>query len=369
MYRAWAEINLDNLAYNMREIKNFVGVECMAIVKAEAYGHGATEISKILLENGADSLGVATCDEGIRLRNDGINADILIMAHSPKARFAEIVEKGLMQTMSDLQMAKDLSKVAQQMQKTASVHIKIDTGMNRIGFKPTDKTIEEIKEIAKLPFLKIEGIFSHLAMAEDKDKSFSYEQHKKLMYIAEKFDYKTHLCNSGGILNNTDLYLDMVRPGLILYGMHPSPDTDRAIDLKPVMALKARISHISTVEAGETVGYDRTFKAERPTRTGTIIIGYADGYPSALSNKGQVIVGNGYAPIIGQICMDQMMIDITDIENVQIEDEVILFGKRGDLELKAEDVALLSECKSREIISMSNVGKRVPRVYIKSTII
>ena len=382
MLRSWIEINLDHVSHNIKELRKFVDshVSIMAVVKAEGYGHGAAEVSKVLIKNGADALGVATCDEGISLRksginsginsgiDSGINSDILIMAHSPAQRYEEIISHNLKQTVSSLQMAKEISKAAQKLQKTASLHIKIDTGMSRIGFKPTSQTIEDIMEISHLPFISIDGVFSHLAMSETSDTSFSYEQSKKYQYITDSLkqkglaNFKMHLCNSGGILNNTDLHFDMIRPGAILYGLYPTPETNKALNLKPVMSLKSRISHLSDIEPGESVGYDRTFFAKRKTRVATIIIGYADGYPSSLSNKGKVIVGSGYAPIIGQICMDQMMIDVTDIKNVQENDEVILLGKKGDLEITAEHIMSLVKIKIREISCI--IGKRVPRVYI-----
>jgi alanine racemase len=267
-------------------------------------------------------------------------------------------------------MAQELSKAAQSAQKQAEVHIKIDSGMNRIGFKPTDESAEAILEISRLPNLTVTGVFSHLAMSESRDTSLSYQQYEKYKYVtdalkAKGLDFVMHMCNSGGILNNPYLHLDMVRPGIILYGSYPSEETKKLLDLKPAMTLKAKISHTGEIEAGESVGYDRTFYTKRKTRVGTIILGYADGYPSALSNKGSVIAGNGYAPIIGQICMDQMMIDITDMPDVNEEDEVILFGKKGGLEIKIEQLSLLSETKHREILCLTNLGKRVPRVYIK----
>ena len=371
--RAWAEINLDYLAHNIREVKKFLGgnVKIMAVVKAEGYGLGSVHVSEVFLQNGADALGVATCDEGFKLRKSGIKSEILIMAHSPAGMFAEIVENDLTQAVSSLKMAAELSEAAGQLGKAANIHIKIDTGMNRIGFKPTRESIDEIIEITRLPFLSVNGVYSHLAMSESSDKSFTYKQYDKFVYVTDALkqrgftDFKTHLCNSGGVLNNTDLHLDMIRPGIILYGIYPSAETSTPLDLKPAMSLKARISHLSIVEAGESVGYDRTFYTKRKTKVATLIIGYADGYPSALSNKASVIVGSGYAPVIGQVCMDQMMIDVTDIPDVKEEDEVILYGKKGDLEIKVEQLAPLCKTKYREILCITNIGKRIPRVYIK----
>ena len=373
MLRTWAEINLDHIAHNMKELRNFLGghINIMAVVKAESYGHGAFEAAQVLLENGADVLGVATCDEGIKLRQAGISAKIIVLAHSPKERFPEILENDLAQTVSSLDAARELSAAAQAKQKTAHLHIKIDTGMIRIGFKPTEESVDEIMEISRLPMISIDSVFSHLAMSESLDKSFSEEQFTRYQYVIDALkqkgleNFKTHMCNSGGVLNNPNMHLDMVRPGLILYGTYPSNEIPKPLNLKPAMTLKSKISHLGVVDENESVGYDRTFYTDRKTLVATIVIGYADGYPSSLSNKASVIAGNGYAPIIGQICMDQMMVDVTDMPEVKVGDEVILFGKKNDLEITLEQLSPLCATKTREILCLSNLGKRIPRVYIK----
>lgn len=374
MHRAWAEVNLDNVAHNTGEVRRLVGRDkkILAVVKAEGYGHGSVEVSRAMLESGADALGIATCDEGIKLRESGIIADILVMAHSPEERFREVIDAGLVQTVSNPHMARALSDAAVSLGKIAEIHVKIDSGMRRIGFKPTMETVDDIIGISRLPSVKLSGVFSHLAMSESADKAFSYAQNEKFMFVVNALrekgftDFITHLCNSGGILGYPDLHCDMVRPGIILYGVYPSAETEKHLDLKPVMSIKARISHISMAETGESVGYDRTFFAKRPTKVGTIIIGYADGYPSVLSNKSRVIAGETYAPVIGQICMDQMMIDLTDAENVKEGDEVILLGKKGGLEIPAEELAKLSGSKIREVLCISNIRQRIPRVYTRS---
>ncbi|MCL1999654.1 MAG: alanine racemase [Turicibacter sp.] len=368
---AWARIDLENIRHNIREIQGFVGdkIDILTVVKADAYGHGAVEISRALQECGVKNFGVATCDEALELRNGGIGGNILILAHSLSERFYEIVEHDIMQTVSALKAAVELSSIGAKLQKTVGIHIKIDTGMGRIGFYPDDDAIKAIMEISRLPNVKIRGIFSHLAMAESFDKSFSNEQFAKYTNIVSKLqnagltDFKSHICNSGGILNNTEMHLDMVRPGLILYGIYPSKEVPTPLKLKPAMNLTARICHINHIKTGESAGYDRTFFAKRDTQIAVINLGYADGYPSALSNKSHVIINGSYAPIIGQVCMDQTMIDVTDIAAKE-GDEVILFGKQDNLEIKAEDVAALSESKSREILCMSNIGKRVAKIYV-----
>lgn len=374
--RAWAEINLDNIAHNTRQIKNFIGnnTDILAIVKAEAYGHGLIETSKVIVNSGATSLGVATYEEGITLRNNGISVDILILGYTPKQRLVDVINNNLIQTVFNKDMARDISKESKKLNKTAQIHIKIDTGMSRLGFKSNHTTIEDVLYISKLPNISITGIYTHLAMSESSDKSFTYEQYHQFQYITNRLkeeglsNFKEHICNSGGILNNIDLHMDLVRPGLILYGLSPSLEVDTSkLNLKPALSLKTRISNLKTLSKGVSVGYDRTFFTKRETIVATVPIGYADGYPRALSNKGKVIIGNSYAPIIGNVCMDQMMIDVTDIKDIKMDDEVLLIGKKGDMEISADKIAELVGSISREV--MCNIGKRVPRVYIKNNTI
>lgn len=374
MHQAWAEINLNNITYNLNELKQFLDDKTgiMAMIKANAYGHGAVEIAKVLQNNGVKSFGVATCDEGILLRNNGISLPIMIIANSLRERFGDIVDHGLTQTVSDINTAVEISQTAQKKNKQTTIEIMIDTGMGRLGFEPNLESVNTIIEISKLPFITISGVYSHLAMAESLDTNFSKEQFAKFLLVANALkekgftDFTSHICGSGGILNNIEMHLDMVRPGIIIYGIYPSPETARHIDLKPSMSLKAKISHIAHIKKGDSIGYERAFVAPRDTVAAILNIGYADGYPSALTNKGKVIVGGEFAPVVGQICMDQTIIDITDIKNVAVEDTVILFGKQGDRQITAEEVAELSESKSREILAMSNIGPRIPRVYIGS---
>ena len=374
----WAEVSLKNIAHNMNEIRKFVPshVKIMGIVKADAFAHGAIEISKTILKSGANNLGVATIDEAIVLRENGITADIMLIAAVLKTRLCDVVKYDLTPTISNLDMAKALSEEAKQAGKTAKIEILIDTGMGRLGFEPTDKSVDEILLISKLPNIKISGVYTHLAQGESEDKTYTLSQHTKYMQVVDGLKAKgftgflAHISNSGGILNNQgiltdiDMFKDMVRPGLIIYGIHPSPDTPSYFELRPAMSVKARITHIQDLPEGVSVSYERTYYTKRPTRAATLAVGYADGYPSLLSNKGKAIVGDKIAPIIGSICMDMMMLDITGIDGVNVGDEVILFGKKGDLEVSAEEIAILGEAKSREIIAMSIIGKRIPRVYV-----
>jgi len=370
MFRAWLEIDLEAVAHNLLAVRRIVGagVGICAVVKADAYGHGAVECAKVLLQNGADSLGVATCDEGIELQKNGINGKIAVLAHSPTDRFPEIIDASLSQTLSSLEAAKELSNAASNKKQTAAVHIKIDTGMRRIGFEPTTESIKKIMEISRLPFISIEGVSSHFAMGENPDNSFTYEQHKRYMFVVNALkekglSFSTHICNSGGVVNYPAMHMDFVRPGAILYGLKIFED-DVGIGLKPAMTLKAQICHIAQIKAGESVGYDRTFVAKRDTVVGTIVIGYADGYVSSLSNKSRIIAGKKYAPVLGRVCMDQMMVDLTDIDGIKEGSEVTLLGKKGDLEITANELADLGNVKIREVVCMLGNAKRVPRVYL-----
>jgi len=370
--RVIAEINLDNIAHNIREIKKALNenIKLLTVVKADAYGHGAVEVSKVALYNGSDWLGVAICDEGIFLRENNIHVPILILGYTPASKIDEVVKNNLTQTVFSLNMAKILSNSAVKLNKTANIHIKIDTGMGRIGFLPTDENIEEIIKISKLPNIKITGIFTHFSTADQADKTFTYKQYDKFKYVVNKIkafgikDIICHAANSACILEVRDTMLDMVRAGIITYGMLPSNEVKKNIDLKPAMSLKTHISYIKTVGENVSIGYGRTYFTNKITKIATVPVGYADGYSRILSNKARVIVNGQYANVIGNICMDQFMIDVTDIENVNIDDEVVLMGNQKDASITAEELASLEQTINYEVVC--NVGKRVPRVYIKN---
>jgi len=370
--RVIAEINLDNIAHNIREIKKTLNnnTKLLTVVKADAYGHGAVEVSKVALYNGSDWLGVAICDEAISLRENNINVPILILGYTPKYKIDEVVKNDLTQTVFSFEMAKILSNSAVKLNKIANIHIKIDTGMGRIGFLPTDENIGEIIKISKLPNIKITGIFTHFSTADQADKTFTYKQYDKFKYVVNKIksfgikDIICHAANSACILEIKDVMLDMVRAGIITYGMLPSNEVKKTIDLKPAMSLKTHISYIKTVEKNVSIGYGRTYFTNKITKIATVPVGYADGYSRILSNKARVIVNGQYASVIGNICMDQFMIDVTDVENINIDDEVVLIGSQKDASITAEELASLEQTINYEVVC--NVGKRVPRVYIKN---
>ena len=365
--RTWAEVCLKSLAHNISEIKKLTKTEVMAIIKADGYGHGAVQIADTLLNNGADCLGIATVDEGLELRRAGITKDILVLSLTSELRFREVLSHNLLQTVAGFEMAKKLSDVAVEMGITARIHIKIDTGMGRVGLRPNDCSIDEILKIKDLDRISVEGIYTHLAASDAQDKSFTYEQHKKFLHIlsglkAKGFTgYKEHICNSAGTLSFPELYMDMVRPGLMLYGAYPSEHVTKSIELKPVIGFKTRVTYVKYLEEGESVGYSRTYFVKRKTLVATLPVGYADGYSRGLSNKGRVIVNGQFAPVIGRVCMDQMMIDITDIDGVNVGDEVVLMGTQKEKTISADEIASLRDTITWEVFC--NIGKRVPRIY------
>lgn len=373
MNRAWAEVNLDAIAHNVRAIKALLEpkTRLLGVVKADGYGHGFREVAKTLLQNGADALGVATIDEAMQLRARKIEAPILILGHTPDNRAQDLVEHEITPTVFNFSLAKAVSDVAVKTGKQAKIHISLDTGMSRIGFNTTDDDVETILSIHKLPHVEIEGMFTHFAKADEKDRSYTDMQFARFMDMAGRLEERglvipiKHVCNSAGVMEFPEYQLDMVRPGIILYGHYPSEDVDKSkLDLIPAMELKAVITHLNTKEKGVKVSYGGTYQTYKDfTKIATIPIGYADGYLRNLSNNADMIAGGRRVPVIGRICMDQCMIDVTSVNNINVGDEVIIFGKRGDEEITVTELAALMGTINYEILCV--IGKRIPRVYLK----
>lgn len=368
----WAEINLDNLAHNIKEVKRNINKNTliMAVVKANAYGHGAIEVSKVFLENGGDRLAVATLSEAMELRLNEIDAPILILGYTPKSQYARILKYNLIPTIYSYEFAKALSEEAIKLGIVGKIHIKIDSGLGRIGFLPGDETISEIIRISKLPNIEIEGIFTHFAKADEMDKVYTRLQYNRFIDIVNKLEDKgvyipiKHASNSAAIIDMPEYNLNMVRAGIMLYGLYPSNKVNKNnIKLKPAMTLKAKISNIKEVSEGTGISYGQIFVTKRKSKIATIPIGYADGLTRLLTLKGEAFVNGQTVPIIGRICMDQCMLDVTDIENVKIEDEVILFGD-GKTGPHIDEVANKLNTINYEILCM--IGRRVPRVYTKN---
>jgi len=372
--RAWAEIDLDNIAHNVREVRRLAGkrTDIIAVVKADAYGHGTLETVKTLLDNGVTRLAVSMLDEAIQLRKIGIDVPILVLNHTDFRRLGEVLEYGITQTVYSHEMAKALSEEALRHGTKARVHIKIDTGMTRVGFKPGYSAVKDVVAIMKLDGIIIEGIFTHFAVADTKDRSYTQRQFELFMSIIEELNRIgvlipiRHVSNSAAIMQYPEMTLEAVRPGIILYGIYPSKEVDRSvIDLKPAMSLKANVIHVKDVESGVSISYGRTFTTKRPSRIATVPIGYADGYSRLLSNRSRVLINGQFAPVVGNICMDQLMVDITDISgDVKAGDEVVLIGRQGENEITAEEIADLMGTIPYEILCI--IGKRVPRVYIRN---
>lgn len=371
--RVTAEIDLDAVAYNIKNIRKKVKKETMimGVVKADAYGHGAVEVSKVLLYNGADWLGVAMIDEAVQLRKNNIMVPILILGYTPEAEIEDVVRYDIIQTVFSYEMAKMVSDAAVKLGKTAKIHIKVDTGMGRIGFIPEENIGDEVLKISKLPNIEINGIFTHFSTSDEKDKTFTKLQYDRFKYAIDEIEKKgiklavKHCANSAAIMDFDDLGFNMVRAGIILYGMYPSDEVIKEnLSLKPVMSIKTHISYVKKVGKNIPVSYGRTYYTDKESVIATVPVGYADGYIRKMQNGGRVIVNGHYANIVGRVCMDQFMIDITDVPDVSSGDEVILMGSDGKLSITAEEIANVLDTINYEVVCM--IGKRVPREYIKN---
>lgn len=368
---AWAEIDLDAIAYNTRNIKKLIGdKDLIAVVKANCYGHGVIGIIPTLLENGVSRFAVAMISEALEIRDNKITTPVMILGFTPLYLGEELIDNNIEQTVYDLDYARELSKIALTLNKKAKIHIAIDTGMGRIGFLPNEKSIDNITEICSLEGIEVIGIFTHFSTSDEKDKEYSHEQFTKMLSVMDTLKKRgidiplKHVANSGAIIDLPDTYLDAVRAGIILYGYYPSDEIDKNnLALKPALTLKATITNVKTLEKDMYVSYGRTFKTSNETIVATIPVGYADGYLRKLAENGKVIIKGEFAPIIGRICMDQFMIDVTNIPDVKIGDEVILLGEKNGLKYNADDMAKKLDTINYEVTCM--LKSRLPRVYIK----
>ena len=327
--RTWAEIDLDAIAHNMREIRKITNpdAQIMAVVKADAYGHGFLEVTKALLENGADRLAVAVLQEAKQLRSRGVNVPILLLGASMDNDIEDIINFDVTPNVFSYEFAKAISYVAEKKEKVTKIHIKLDTGMSRIGYVVSDDNTEivnEIEKISKLPYIEIEGIFSHFSTSDEYDGSYTRLQFNRFMSVIGDLEKRgvnipiKHICNSAGIMMYPEMHLDMVRPGVILYGMYPSDEVDKSrLDLIPAMTLKSKITFVKEVEPGRGVSYGKEYITDKVTKIATVPIGYADGYLRKIAGKGKMLVHGVKAPIIGRICMDQCMIDVTEVHNIE----------------------------------------------------
>lgn len=369
--RVYAEINLEAICHNIREYQNRVGsnTKIMAVVKADAYGHGAVAVAQALRGIGIYGFAVATVEEGVELRISGITEPILILGHVFPDALQRAIDHDLMLTVYDLEDAEEIDKTAMELGKKAMVHIKVDTGMGRIGFQPEDASVEAVVAIDRLPHLTIEGIFTHFACADQYDKTSMNTQIAKFKHFVAACEVAgvtfpvRHMCNSAAAMEKEEGFLDMIRVGITMYGLWPSDEVARDhITLSPAMSLISHISWLKEVGPGFTVSYGSTYTttAER-TVIATVPVGYADGYPRQLSNKGYVLIGGVRCPVIGRVCMDQFMVDVTAVPDVKRNDEVVLVGCQGDQRITMEELGDLSGRFNYEFAC--DINKRVPRVY------
>ena len=369
-----AEINLTHLIHNLNQVRSLIPPDCkiLAVVKANAYGHGMIGVSKELEGAGVDMLGVAHVEEGIRLRESGVHTDILVMGGISEDYASGIMSGIIRQRLTPVlyapSFASALSKAAVEKGVTVPVHIKVDTGMRRIGVTP-EMAPEFAQYVAQLQGLRIEGIMTHFAEADLQNREFAREQLESFNAACRVIEGMgitlslKHAANSAAVMDMGDSHLDMVRPGIMLYGYVPAPFLSSKVDLRSVMTLKSRILYLKKVPPKTGISYGRTFITSRETLVATIPIGYADGYSRALSNMGEVIVRGNLAPVIGRVCMDMTMIDVTDVPGVQAGDEVLILGGEGSRRITADDIAGWTGTISYEVLC--NIGGRVDRVYVR----
>ena len=362
----WVEVDLDAVACNIRLLKGQAnGAALLAVVKANAYGHGAVAVARAALAAGADRLGVICVDEGEQLRRAGIAAPILVMGHTPATDAARLVDLSLTGTVASRETAEALARAAAQRGVRLAVHVKVDTGLNRYGF-----TLAEALALGDwlrdLSSLEVEGLFTHFASADEPDKGYTLDQYARFRPVAEGLGWVPirHVANTAALLDMPDLSLEMVRPGLGIYGLYPSGVVRRDLGLMPALSLKSRIVRLTALAPGDPVSYGRTWRAARPSFIGLVMCGYADGLPRSLSSRGSALVRGQRAPIVGRVCMDMCMVDVTDVPDVATGDEVVLIGCQGEEEISADDVAELAGTISYEILC--GVTARVPRLYLRA---
>jgi len=361
-------IDLEALRWNFRQIKEKVGpqVKVLSMVKANAYGHGAAAVAHALADEGSDAFGVATLEEGIELRQAGIRQPIIVLAGAYVEQSNQFLERDLTPVIHELETLRKLEAAVQRQSATLAIHLEVDTGMGRTGFLAAEVDLW-LPELTKLKALSIEGVFSHFSDAETANEAYSENQLRDFLAVIKRLRSAgiapplVHMAKSAAVLTVPDSHLAMVRPGLALYGIYPSPQLSREIVLKPVLSWKTRILQLKRVPEEASVGYGRTFVTRRESLIGTLPVGYADGYPRILSNRAVVLVHGCRAPVAGRVSMDLTTIDVTDIDGVQQGDEVVLLGRQGDVTISADEMASWANTISYEILT--SIGARVPRIH------
>jgi alanine racemase len=366
----YVEIDLDAIAHNVAALKAHVGptVEVMAVVKANAYGHGAVQVARVALESGASGLATGPVPEGIQLRRAGFSCPIWLMTYAVPEQVVEAVEHDLTVTVNTPEVARALSGRAVALGRTVKVHVKVDTGMGRFGLLP-EEVVPFVDQLAALPGLDLEGIYTHFATADWADKTYTRQQFAIFREVLEAVELAghhfrlRHAANSAATLDLPETHLDAVRPGIAIYGLMPSDEVKRVVPLRPALSLKSHVGRVRTLPAGASVSYGRTFIAERPTPVALVPLGYGDGYHRLLSNRGAVLIGGRRAPIVGRVCMDQFVVDVTGIEGVAEDDEVVLIGEQGGESISADEVAAWAETINYEVTT--GLLPRATRVYLQ----
>jgi len=376
--RAWIEIDLDAISYNYKMIKSKLKprTKILCVLKADAYGHGAPFLFKEYERLGADWFGVSSIDEAIQLRKSGASIPILIFGYTPPEMVKKLANFNISQSLFSKNYAYKLREMCKKENAKIKVHIKIDTGMSRIGFpgqtlEDINNSVKEIITLKNSKELEFEGIFTHFSVADNsEEKGYTLKQFDNFSKAIRKLEDSgvdiplKHCCNSGGIVNFPEMHLDMVRAGLVLYGLYPSKEMEKKIDLHPAMRLKSVISQIKTIPAGTSVGYGRTFVASKEMKVATVPLGYADGYSTAFSNKAQMTVCGKKASILGKVCMDQLILDVSDITEATENCEVTVFGS-DEGEITVNELSKISKNINYEMICL--IGKRVPRIYYRGS--
>ena len=371
--RVRAEIDLDAIRHNLTKMIDRLpaGTKMMGIIKADGYGHGCEHIGAMMEKiDFIWGYGVATSDEALELKAVPLHKPVLVLGCVFPDQYEDMIRRQVRINVYTREMAEQIADCARQLGERAYVHIKIDSGMNRIGFSCTEQSVEEILQISRMPELICEGIFTHFSKADEKDKSYTNEQiarfDEMIDTLAQRgvtFELK-HAANSAGIIDFTELSYPLVRAGIALYGLHPSEDVDlHAVDLQPALSLRSHVIMVKTVEAGSRISYGGDYTAEKATRVATVPVGYGDGYPRALSGKGSVLIRGQKAPVLGRICMDQFMVDVSDIPGVCFGDEVTLIGTDGDNQITVEELSAISGRFNYEFVC--DLNKRIPRVYFQ----
>ncbi len=360
---SWLEIDLSAVRRNVAAVRSLVGASCeiLAVVKADAYGHGAVRVSQAALAGGAWGLCVANLAEAAELRRAGLQAPILLLTEGPMAEAPEVVRLSLLQTLYTLETAQALSQAALRFGMTAQAHIKVDTGMGRLGIRPQEAQAFAAA-VAALPALRVTGLFSHLATAEEEEESFALGQFARFRACLEQISgLKAHIANSAGLLKFPQMRLDFVRSGLLVYGVAPTSQLAGELPLQPALTWKTRVAFAKTIPAGTPVSYGRTWKASSPTTVATLPVGYADGYPRTLSNRGQALFRGRPRPVVGTVCMNHILLDVGDEPAVRPDEEVILLGQQGNSRITATDLAAWADTCPHEILA--RLSRHLPRPY------